>query len=110
MDNSTLESLLQINLVEFLTATVVSSIYGYIQSKDNNEKSLMNQSEPKKLFSGILFAQIKNILTIPPLYQSLDFKTGYLKMHSGDIGDILGWYAGLHIGKRIYNLTPKRNS
>ena len=99
MDQATVEYISK-NFVEFTAGIICGTGLGYVTNKTRSVDRPVDKSEMHKLGYATLVTLITDPIDVG-LSHVLGSNTSIMKATQGDIGGILGWYIGLHMGNWI---------
>ena len=104
MDEATLEYITK-NCTEFIGGTMAGAVVGYLSANSSNPQRLVDRPTSSKIIFSTIISFIVDPITIL-LYP----KTTINKEVQGNLGNILGLYVGLGIGKAINHAFNKKNA
>ncbi len=104
MDEQTLEYILQ-NIVEFVGGLAGGTYVGYTSSR--SKKGVFNKPELSKLGYATLSNFIMNFIQMGLAHLGIGPETTIMKATQGEIGGIMGWYVGFHVGGLIDKVLEK---
>ncbi len=100
MDQQTLEYLVS-NTTEFIVGIALGTGLGYLSSRSRSEDRLVDTPEMTKIGYATLITLLNNPIAIGLTNLGFGTNENLMKAAQGDMGNVLGLYAGFCLGKAI---------
>ena len=91
MEKETLEFMMD-NLREFVASAIIGTGVGYVSNRSRNKNKLVDKPEISKIGYSTLLTFLGDPIRV-------GLGASFTRATKGNLGSILGWYAGFHLGK-----------